>query len=428
MNMRLRLNVGHSICCIAVILAGCDVLDVSDPTAVEEADVATATGADLLRLDAVSKLSRALSEAVVITGILSDELVGREEALDMRDPTSNAGRTAYTMWNQVRHAASLAIPQIRASGEAATKDAHIAEMHALRGFATLNLAESFCAGFPLHDVVDLKPIYGAPLTTAEVVERAAADLDSALALSGGNAQVTNFGRVAKGRALVALGKFTEAAAAVQAVPSDFALKAEFTEQLSAQSNFLGRLWKINQFIMVGQAQGMNGIDYPAAADPRLEVTGFFTFGTNTFYKAAKYADGNAPILVASGIEARLIEAEAALHATDIRWLGILNDLRATRVTPSLLPLADPGSDAARLDLIMRERAFWLYGTAHRLGDMRRLVTGYGRAANDVYPNGTYYAFGVEQFPRGPYGTATALRFPVEVEATYSPSVTGCTDQ
>ena len=37
---------------------------------------------------------------------------------------------------------------------------------------------------------------------------------------------------------------------------------------------------------------------------------------------------------------------------------------------------DPGTAASRVDMLFRERAFWMYFTAHRLGDMRRLVRQY----------------------------------------------------
>ncbi len=38
---------------------------------------------------------------------------------------------------------------------------------------------------------------------------------------------------------------------------------------------------------------------------------------------------------------------------------------------------------------MRERAFWLFGTAHRLSDLRRLVRQYGRSQDAVFPTGPY---------------------------------------
>jgi hypothetical protein len=47
------------------------------------------------------------------------------------------------------------------------------------------------------------------------------------------------------------------------------------------------------------------------------------------------------------------------------------------------------TDAARVDQLFRERAFWLFATGHRQGDLRRLVRQYGRAAASVFPTGAY---------------------------------------
>ncbi len=97
-----------------------------------------------------------------------------------------------------------------------------------------------------------------------------------------------------------------------------------------------------------------------------------------------FTTGDAPVPLATGTEARLIEAEAALaaaNATD--YLAKLNVPRAAFTGGTLAPLADPGTKAAREDLLFRERAFWMYFTAHRVGDLRRLVRQYGRAATSV---------------------------------------------
>ena len=93
-----------------------------------------------------------------------------------------------------------------------------------------------------------------------------------------------------------------------------------------------------------------------------------------------------PVPIASGIEARLIEAEAALQAGDAgTWLAQLNAARATR--GDLAPLDDPADATARTNLMFRERAFWMFGTGHRLGDLRRLIRQYGRHGRNHLPDG-----------------------------------------
>ena len=54
---------------------------------------------------------------------------------------------------------------------------------------------------------------------------------------------------------------------------------------------------------------------------------------------------------------------------------ILNELRDGI---GLDPLPSPSAGAEAEDQLFSERAFWLYATGHRLGDMRRLVRQYRR--------------------------------------------------
>lgn len=71
------------------------------------------------------------------------------------------------------------------------------------------------------------------------------------------------------------------------------------------------------------------------------------------------------------------------------------------------PLTDPGTEAGRVDLLMRERAFWMWLTSHRLGDQRRLMRQYGRTqAGAGFPTGTY-------FKGGSYGTHVSVLVPFD---------------
>jgi hypothetical protein len=88
-------------------------------------------------------------------------------------------------------------------------------------------------------------------------------------------------------------------------------------------------------------------------------------------------------------------------------------------------LSDPGAslsgaaaDSARVDLMFRERAFWMFLTGHRPGDLRRLVRQYGRQQNKVYPTGPYPVLG------NLYGTDVVLPIPT-AEKISNPLFTGC---
>ncbi|HEX2187340.1 MAG TPA: hypothetical protein VHG51_00520, partial [Longimicrobiaceae bacterium] len=78
-------------------------------------------------------------------------------------------------------------------------------------------------------------------------------------------------------------------------------------------------------------------------------------------------------------------------------------------------LADPGTPRARILQLYEERAFWLWLTSHRLGDLRRLVRHYGFQPNEVFPTGAT-VFGV------PYGTDTSL--PIPFDETNNPEFRG----
>ena len=67
-----------------------------------------------------------------------------------------------------------------------------------------------------------------------------------------------------------------------------------------------------------------------------------------------------------------------------------------------------------------ERAFWFFGTGHRLGDLRRLVRQYGRPAESVFPTGLY-------FKGGTYGPDVNLPIPSQ-EANNPLAPSGCIDR
>jgi hypothetical protein len=76
--------------------------------------------------------------------------------------------------------------------------------------------------------------------------------------------------------------------------------------------------------------------------------------------------------------------------------------------------------AAQVDQLFKERAYWLWLTGHRLGDMRRLVGQYGRDAETVYPSGQYHKGGDS------YGTD--IRFPIPLDEQNNPNYAGCLDE
>jgi hypothetical protein len=118
--------------------------------------------------------------------------------------------------------------------------------------------------------------------------------------------------------------------------------------------------------------------------------------------------------IVSGLDARLIEAEAALNANDLAAMtNILNALRAAppALSASLTPAAMatlpvPATKDAAVSLFFREKAFWTFGRGQRFGDLRRLVRQYGRTQSQVYPMGTFFRSST------PYGSDMVLEIPI----------------
>jgi hypothetical protein len=148
------------------------------------------------------------------------------------------------------------------------------------------------------------------------------------------------------------------------------------------------------------------------------------------------------VAVVSGLDARLIEAEAALKGGNVAgMLTILNTLRATPIeltapsptatgthpgwkTPFMAALTDPGTTTGQIDLLFREKAFWTFGRGQRLGDLRRLVRDYGRAADGSNTGG--FPMG-QHFKGGSF--AGDLNLPVTTdEQIGNPNFTSCIDR
>src|SRR5581483_9017209 len=211
--------------------------------------------------------------------------------------------------------------------------------------------------------------------------------------------------------LLNLGRFSDAGQAVADVPTTFVYKnfhSTVVPNSTGTPNFTFGISSdgISDMGTVSDLEGGTGLPYRSSNDPRTispQVAPAKPLsGDAAVYKPARWRTkgGDTPIIMASGVEARLIEAEAALQANDPRWLTILNALRTNGTfttapnpsggedttwapgegavlftsvggsIPGLRPLDDPGTAETRIDLLFRERAYWLFLTGRRHADMR----------------------------------------------------------
>ncbi|HEX6308297.1 MAG TPA: hypothetical protein VFZ69_08935 [Longimicrobiales bacterium] len=360
-----------------------------------------------------------------VTALFSDELRSSDtfttrNATDQRSqfPTAQ-GNTSNAAYNRLQYARRSAA-EVAGAVERffAIDDARYATLKALEGFAIIALAESFCAAVPISMSVNAGPgEEGAPLSTAELLEEAIERFDAALA---GDA-ASSLALVGKARALLNDAQYAEAAAAVAGVPTTFIHRIEHSANTGRQNNPIWVLQDNRRYTM-SDVEGVNGLPYRSANDPRTPWRQHAQLGfdqATPLFIAGRHHDRGTSVILADGVEARLIEAEAALHSGG-DWLSILNALRADAASlmaarypdyteypqsqNALPPLQDPGSPDARVDLLFQERAFWLFLTGHRMGDMRRLVRQYGRSASEVFPTGAWHKGGV-------YGTDVTFPIP-----------------
>lgn len=313
-----------------------------------------------------------------------------------------------------------------------SKDPRIGEMYAISALVHILLAEDYCSGVPFS-TTQPTVTYGASLTTAQTFQRAISRLDQAKQNTNGDVTVTNLEAVLRGRALLDLAKdstdvasFAAAAAAVASVPTNFVYQTFHSTATARQNNFMNTDIFSADRLSVSDREGTNGLDFGSSNDPRVPVQiptdngGLSRFDNVTpMVRFLKYNSLSSPVTHASGIEARLIEAEAALAAKDVTtWLAKLNAARAT--VSGLAPLSDPGTPPARVDLMFRERAYWMFMTGHRLGDLRRLVRQYGRGAETVFPTGAYHK---DNLVRG-----TDVNIVIPISERNNPNFHGCLDR
>jgi hypothetical protein len=388
------------------------------------------------------------------SGLLTDELQPGSFSLGttvflidqramLEGPTQNEEEATYGDLQAVRGQATQAIGLL--STYAPEQRALLGHSYLLEAYAETFLAELFCSGIPLTTLdydgdYTLRP----GSSTADVYAHALALLDTASTLLGDSARFVYLEHMARARVLLDQGDPAAAASAAADVPDGWVYAIGYhTNTASPDEQTFAHVTTDQWGVSASNREGQNGLDYGSSRDPRTTSTLIFTnpqgFGT---YHPDKYPiDGSGSIVLASGLEARLIEAEAQLQAGDATWLATLNALRTdgtfdtqpdpndaaktdtlwhagTGGTAGLAPLADPGTAAARVDLLFRERAFWLYLTGHRQADLRRLVKYYGRSPNQVYPTGAYPVTGMS------YGADVTVPIP-DAERIGNPKFTGC---
>ncbi len=373
---------------------------------------------------------------VRLTGLLTDELTKIKKPLesfpnnssDYVDARLLSGANAtddflYNAFHLIRANSRQARMFLRKYSTTLSTDL-VAHLFTIEGIAELVLADLYCSGIPLS-TVDFEENFTLTrgFRTEEVYQHALSLFDSADSYIRDSVQIRQLTVLSRARVLLALGRIAEARDAVVGIPTDFTYHLVYS---SVAKKYLPDGVVVDR---ISDLEGANGLPFRTANDPRLSMPALHDFA--------------APFTLATGIDARLMEAEASLVTGEESWLSKLNQLRttctetATCPTPAppgeagvanLPPLTDPSPGAsmsdtaarsARLDLIFSERAYWLFLTGRRQGDLRRLIRTYHRKPYTVYPIGPYLA--------AVYGSDVNLPVPMS-ERSLNPKYKGCFDR
>jgi hypothetical protein len=447
---------GLALLAAALAVEGCDVkqelLAPQQPGVISPSDVNNATAADALYTGALGRWKNAVNgngnntealwnwEALFTDELRSGDTFSQRNDADQRNLATNDGvlTPIYRNAQQARGRARDAINALRTYDTSPAGTQHVGEMYYVMGYIEMIMSQAFCSGIPFGETADGVPQPSKPLTNADATKLAITHLDSALAYltatDAGTQTVRYAVLVAKARAQTDIADFAGAAATVASVPTSFQYNFDYS-----QTTFDNEWWVMGPSVKRYNAgdstdlagQIFNAIPFARLNDPRVSVTNTgqkAEDNTSVFWVVNNWGRDD-PIPVASGIDARLIEAEAKLHANDIA--GMMTILNALRASPQVIgafkvaampALPAPADQASATDLFFREKALWQFERGYRMDDLRRLVRQYGRTQDKVFPSGDFVRNGT---PSGQFGTQVA--FPVPDDEKVNPNFTGCLD-
>ena len=446
---------------IVITIAGCDrvkaeLLAPQNPGLVDPTAINSPTAALALRVGALGRYKQLTNgngnESIwQYAGTLADEFKNADFA-NFRIGADQRLTDASVSWNYAATTQSRGfLRDAIAAMETYNPDssAMIGELYAELAFFEMTMADNYCNGIPLGHTENGVRVNGEPLTIMQVYDSAANHLDTALVLSAKGLDssavyINRLSRVLKARVLIDKDRANAGAAAalVAGVPTGYVYDMTFSSASGANgmwslNNSTARISVADSFDVVGGATNVikNAIPFASSNDPRVPVMNGDLANpkvlaedqvTRPFYLSLLYKGQFDPLVLASGVDARLYEAEAKLQAGDIPgMMAGLNALRQARPTigvttiPAMPPLATPVGTEAATSLLFREKAFWTFGRGQRLPDLRRLVRQYGRTQDRVFPTGLY-------FKGGSYGND--VNFPVPSSEAVNPLFHGCLDR
>ncbi len=384
--------------CSVLFLGACNVnnelLAPQQPGVISPSAINSATAADALWAGAIATWTKTMNGSPNNTGsnqeglwnweaLFTDEdrsvdtFSQRNDDDSRNEATNDALLTViFNGAEQARGRARDAINALETYDQSPTGQTHIGDMYMMMGYIEMALSETFCNGVPFGETVDGVPQYTQPLTNAQGFQLAMSRIDTALTYLTGTdsaAMTVKYAAlVTKARAQVDLGDFAGAATTVASVPTSFQYNFHYS-----QTTFDNEWWVEGASVKRYSAgdsvdvagQILNAIPFARLGDPRVSITDTHTQAEDNhsdFVQVNNWGRDD-PIPALSGIDARLIEAEAQLQAGNIAgMMTILNTLRASPQTigifavPPMAALPTPPDLTTATNVFFREKALWQY--------------------------------------------------------------------
>ena len=281
------------------------------------------------------------------------------------------------VWNNLHRARWLGdqvVTRIRGTlGEAAfAKHPLAAQALVWRGFTYRVLGENMC-----YSVID-----GGPLKPAtEDLQRAESTFTAAIAIAtaANSTSLVNAAYAGRAQARMLQGNWDGAKADAAVVPTNFTYQMPYYATGDAPgynriywSSTTEGLYKSHSTWGTWYAKYFESSNDPRVKFTKSTLTGAGLFppvGKVPWWPQAKYANRAAGINLGTGREMRLIEAEAALRASDIATaVARINTLHSLANVPAV---SAPVAIADAWTLLKRERGIELWLEGRRIGDFRR---------------------------------------------------------
>lgn len=359
----------------ALTLSGCDYwLTVPDPTVIDADALDPVQDAALLSKSAQQNFANAYGWMIVYSSWFSGETDVSEtfptrNEFGRRSVVEQNGSLNGDVWFPLSQAASSAYLVVEAELPNPDSNINYARAHLFLGYAFLMMAEHFCVGTVRS---------GPELSTAAMLDSAIAQFNLAVTRGSGaggtdgNA-LANAARVGIARAELQAGRPAQAIAAAQSVPAGFVFNLNFQDDLAQRGRLANKMWQFVRdrgSIAVAPAWRINDPRVPrqepttfAPQDAAYELDRGIPYAIQL-----KYPDYNAPVRLASKLEADYIQAEAEGTASQ---LALIQARRAANTQPAYAGAVDANSVLTEF-LTQKGLDFYLEGK--RLGDFRRHPT------------------------------------------------------